>query len=139
MKYIEVIEIMKIEIINENDQVFIKYNDCKELFSFEIMDKLIDLFVNDNDVKIEDCDESLSKYKELVSKIYNETQTDGFKKAYSDLSKKDITNDELFNIIKNNQIDNEQYSFQSIKMWIKKLIVKSNNIQIQKKLLILLK
>lgn len=107
MKYIEVIEIMKIEIINENDQVFIKYNGCKELFSFEIMDKLIDLFVNDNDVKIEDCDESLSKYKELVSKIYNETQTDGFKKAYSDLSKKDITNDELFNIIKNNQIDNE--------------------------------
>ena len=99
---------MKIEIIKESDQVFIIYDDHKELFSFETMDKLIDLFAKNNEVKFEDCDESLIKYKDLVSKIYDETQTDNFKKTYADLAKNDISNDELFNIIESNQIDKKQ-------------------------------
>ncbi len=96
---------MKIEIIKENDIVFIKYDENKEPFSFDTMDKLIDLFVTKEDVKIEGCDESLIKYKDLVSKIYDETQTPSFKKAYADLAKNDITNDELISIIENNKIE----------------------------------
>ena len=46
---------MKIEIIKENDIVFLKYDENKEPFSFDTMDKLIDLFVTKEDVKIEDC------------------------------------------------------------------------------------
>lgn len=96
---------MKIKVYKDNNQIFIENDGQKESFSFETMDKLIDLFVNEKDVQFDDCEESLVKYKDLLQKVYIETQKESFKNAYAELAKTDITNEELLTIIKNNQIE----------------------------------
>ena len=95
---------MQIKVKRQDEKVLLEVDGKLVDFTFDSIDSLIDSFVSTSkedfilEAEVED-DEALNNYKALIQNIYDETQNTDFKKAYTVLSKKDITNEEIVKII----------------------------------------
>lgn len=99
---------MKIKVKRQDEKVLLEVDGKLMEFTFDSIDSLIDSFVSTSkedfilEAEVED-DEALNNYKALIQNIYDETQNTDFKNAYTVLSKKDITNEEIVKIIGDDQ------------------------------------
>ena len=99
---------MEIKVKRQDEKVLLEVDGKLMEFTFDSIDSLIDSFVSTSkedfilEAEVED-DEALNNYKALIQNIYDETQNTDFKNAYTVLSKKDITNEEIVKIIGDDQ------------------------------------
>lgn len=99
---------MQIKVKRQDEKVLLEVDGKLVDFTFDSIDSLIDSFVSTSkedfilEAEVED-DEALNNYKALIQNIYDETQNTDFKNAYTVLSKKDITNEEIVKIIGDDQ------------------------------------
>ena len=99
---------MEIKVKRQDEKVLLEVDGKLMEFTFDSIDSLIDSFVSTSkedfilEAEVED-DEVLNNYKALIQNIYDETQNTDFKNAYTVLSKKDITNEEIVKIIGDDQ------------------------------------
>ena len=93
---------MQIKVKKQDEKVLLEVDGKLMEFTFDSIDSLIDSFIStskeDFILEAED-DEALNNYKALIQNIYDESQKTDFKNAYTILSKKDITNEEIVKII----------------------------------------
>lgn len=99
---------INIRLKKKEGKVLFVYDNQEKEFSFESIDWLIEKIVclddKDLDVSLDEQDESLKNYKQLLEKINEEINTSDFRQKYKTLNKSNITNDEieteLFNVDK---------------------------------------
>ena len=99
---------MEIKVKRQDEKILLEVDGKLMEFTFDSIDTLIDSFVSTSkedfilEAEVGD-DEALNNYKALIQNIYDETQNTDFKNAYTVLSKKDITNEEIVKIIGDDQ------------------------------------
>ena len=99
---------INIRLKKKDGKVLFVYDNQEKEFSFESIDWLIEKIVclddKDLDVSLDEQNESLKNYKQLLEKINEEINTSDFRQKYKTLNKSNITNDEieteLFNVDK---------------------------------------
>ena len=72
---------MKINLVEENEKVYLIIDGDKSELNFDKLDSLIEEFITLTEKPEIECDTSLNNYKNLIEEIYNEAKTEDFLKA----------------------------------------------------------
>lgn len=81
---------MKINLVEENEKVYLIINGEKSELNFDKLDSLIEEFITLTEKPEIECDTSLNNYKNLIEEIYNEAKTEDFLKAIEEAKKYNV-------------------------------------------------
>ena len=81
---------MKINLVEENEKVYLIIDGEKNELNFDKLDSLIEEFITLTEKPEIECDTTLNNYKTLIEEIYNETKTEDFLKAIEEAKKYNI-------------------------------------------------
>lgn len=90
MKFIKEKQIMKINLVEENEKVYLIIDGEKSELNFDKLDSLIEEFITLTEKPEIECDTSLNNYKNLIEEIYNEAKTEDFLKAIEEAKKYNV-------------------------------------------------
>ena len=81
---------MKINLVEENEKVYLIIDGEKSELNFDKLDSLIEEFITLTEKPEIECDTSLNNYKNLIEEIYNEAKTEDFLKAIEEEKKYNV-------------------------------------------------
>ncbi len=81
---------MKINLVEENEKVYLIIDGEKSELNFDKLDSLIEEFITLTEKPEIECDTSLNNYKNLIEEIYNEAKTEDFLKAIEEAKKYNV-------------------------------------------------
>jgi len=81
---------MKINLVEENEKVYLIIDGEKSELNFDKLDSLIEEFITLTEKPEIECDTSLNNYKNLIEEIYNEEKTEDFLKAIEEAKKYNV-------------------------------------------------
>ena len=81
---------MKINLVEENEKVYLIIDGEKSELNFDKLDSLIEQFITLTEKPEIECDTSLNNYKNLIEEIYNEAKTEDFLKAIEEAKKYNV-------------------------------------------------
>ena len=90
MKFIKEKQIMKINLVEENEKIYLIIDGEKSELNFDKLDSLIEEFITLIEKPEIECDTSLNNYKNLIEEIYNEAKTEDFLKAIEEAKKYNV-------------------------------------------------
>ena len=81
---------MKINLVEENEKVYLIIDGEKSELNFDKLHSLIEEFITLTEKPEIECDTSLNNYKNLIEEIYNEAKTEDFLKAIEEAKKYNV-------------------------------------------------
>ena len=78
---------MKINLVEENEKVYLIIDGEKSELNFDKLDSLIEEFITLTEKPEIECDSLLNNYKTLIEEIYSETKSEDFLKAVEEAKK----------------------------------------------------
>lgn len=81
---------MKINLVEENEKVYLIIDGEKSELNFDKLDSLIEEFITLTEKPEIECDTSLNNYKNLIEEIYNEAKTEDFLKTIEEAKKYNV-------------------------------------------------